>query len=306
MDRAPPGQWGEWAVGGCIESSCDGGRAPSEPCGLDPSVRRQGGDTLVEPHDVARRGASDSFDELDREQRDEWTEEAALDIEIVDHLQFDAIDELPFVAVPAAPSTVRGDEAVEAGEALQPGSEDAARNEDAVRPGGKNTVPNQGVRPESEDTRYEDAVGDDDAKEPARAPDAFATLVGIMANVMLARGASADAASFLRALVGLERMEDRSPGDMVSAALISAKLAVATARGLARTQEFAAQVLAWRAILSGESDDFSACGSMALDEWAAAVVASTLGDGTQASGVRRELRRHGVAAFGLVLETAAA
>jgi hypothetical protein len=305
VDRGAPCVVGRAVGAAGTASSCEIERAGIGACEPDPCARTLGQDGCTEPGDMPRPGAGALFDELDRQPRGEWQEE--VDIEIVDLLEFDAIDERPFVAVPGAPATVRGGEDRATTEAVLPGGEDAARNEDALRPGSEDTVPDQedavdkDVRPRSDDT-----VGDEDADEPARAPDAFATLVAIMANVMVTRGASTDAASFLRALVGLERMEDRSPGETVSAALIAAKLAVATGRGLARTQEFAAQVLAWRQILSGESDDFSGCGSMALDEWAAMVVAIALGDGNQAGGIRRELRRYGVAAFGLVLETAAA
>lgn len=191
----------------------------------------------------------------------DWLDTATSDIEIVDHLEFDPVDELPFPVEPAAATAIEDDAA---------------------------------------------AIEDDATAEHAYAADAFVTLAAAMVNVMLERGAGPDAAHFLRALLGLERMDDRSPGEANAAALIAAKLAVASPRGLNRTSEFGAQLLAWRRVLSGESQDFGACGTMALDEWAAAVVASTLGDTSQASGIRRELRRHGVAAFGLVSQATAA
>jgi hypothetical protein len=60
---------------------------------------------------------------------------------------------------------------------------------------------------------------------------------------------------------------------------------------------------AWRAILLGESDDFAACGSKTLDEWAADLIAQSLATPSKADLVRRELRSRGVAAFGLVVES---
>jgi len=56
---------------------------------------------------------------------------------------------------------------------------------------------------------------------------------------------------------------------------------------------------AWRAILNGESDDFSLCPTP-LDEWASAALARVLGAPQKGAALRRELRARGVAAFGLV------
>jgi hypothetical protein len=60
-----------------------------------------------------------------------------------------------------------------------------------------------------------------------------------------------------------------------------------------------AVAIAWRGILRGESEDFSLCSSP-LDEWASVVLARFLGVPHKAAQLRRELRAHGVAAFGLV------
>jgi hypothetical protein len=56
---------------------------------------------------------------------------------------------------------------------------------------------------------------------------------------------------------------------------------------------------AWRAILNGESEDFSLCGTP-LDEWASLVLARVVAAPHKAANLRRELRARGVAAFGLV------
>jgi hypothetical protein len=65
------------------------------------------------------------------------------------------------------------------------------------------------------------------------------------------------------------------------------------------TLEGDAVALAWRAILNGESDDFSLC-AVPLDEWAAGVLARILSAPHKTTQIRRELRVRGVAAFGLV------
>jgi hypothetical protein len=56
---------------------------------------------------------------------------------------------------------------------------------------------------------------------------------------------------------------------------------------------------AWRAILNGESEDFSLCAAP-LDEWASLVLAKILSAPHKTATLRRDLRAHGVAAFGLV------
>ncbi len=59
---------------------------------------------------------------------------------------------------------------------------------------------------------------------------------------------------------------------------------------------------AWRRILSGESEDFAACGAKPLDEWSAELVARLIAMPAKTDQLRRELRSRGVAAFGLVVE----
>jgi hypothetical protein len=78
----------------------------------------------------------------------------------------------------------------------------------------------------------------------------------------------------------------------------SAALAV---RGLL---EGAAEARGWQGVLQGECDDLSACGPLALDEWCAGIVARATGNIARADGLRRELRRRGVAAFGWLEDAA--
>jgi hypothetical protein len=56
---------------------------------------------------------------------------------------------------------------------------------------------------------------------------------------------------------------------------------------------------AWRAILCGESEDFSLC-TTPLDEWASATLARIVAAPHKAGQLRRELRARGIAAFGMV------
>jgi hypothetical protein len=84
---------------------------------------------------------------------------------------------------------------------------------------------------------------------------------------------------------------------------VAGQVLVRDAGGLARTSAFTSQVLAWQGILRGESEDFGPLGP--LDEWTADVVARVVGNPGRADGIRQELRRRGVAAFGMVTDAAA-
>ena len=59
---------------------------------------------------------------------------------------------------------------------------------------------------------------------------------------------------------------------------------------------------AWRRIISGESEDYTACGPKSLDEWSAELVARLISMPAKTDQLRRELRSRGVAAFGLVVD----
>lgn len=106
--------------------------------------------------------------------------------------------------------------------------------------------------------------------------DPFARLAGVLKEVAQTFGADAGTAAQLDLVLGLEGSDALVP----------------------------AQTLAWRGILRGESEDFGACGAATLDEWAADVVARATGSASRAEGIRRELRRRGVAAFGMVADAA--
>src|SRR6185295_5159534 len=71
--------------------------------------------------------------------------------------------------------------------------------------------------------------------------------------------------------------------------------------GTHATAELLAALDAWRGVLNGTASDLSACGAATLDSWAAELVAAALDMPSGAvNEVRRDLRRAGVAAFGLL------
>ncbi len=71
--------------------------------------------------------------------------------------------------------------------------------------------------------------------------------------------------------------------------------------GTTMTPSFSATLAAWLDVVRGKTTDLSACGAATLDTWAADLVCALAGaPRSRASDYRRELRRRGVAAFGLI------
>jgi len=130
-----------------------------------------------------------------------------------------------------------------------------------------------------DDLGFDDPVGESIAPPVPAPEDPFLSLVAILEDVARASGAGEDALSTLRALLGQQRIEAAATDDH---------------------RRLRSAALAWQGILRGESEDFAACGPATLDEWGAAVVATALGAHARAELIKRELRRRGVAAFGLV------
>jgi len=129
---------------------------------------------------------------------------------------------------------------------------------------------------------------------PPACDDPFLILVSTLSDIAISVD-SPHVASVLPALLIDGHLEHAMPAD-AAAALAEANIV----RDGKVTAAFVAQTHAWRAILLGTSDDFAACGGAMLDEWAADLLARLLGAPTRATALRRDLRSHGVAAFGLV------
>jgi hypothetical protein len=130
-----------------------------------------------------------------------------------------------------------------------------------------------------------DAEADADAEPPASAlaDDPFLTLVHVLEGVAASAGADPLALTALRAVLGQVRIDAGASDDH---------------------QRMRREALAWQGILRGESEDYSACGNAMLDEWCATLLAHVLAAPARADGLKRDLRRHGVAAFGLVEQAA--
>ena len=126
---------------------------------------------------------------------------------------------------------------------------------------------------------------------PPRGDDAWTMFVSALADVAIGVG-SPHAASLVTGLL-VHADTDSLPADLAPA-LAEANVM----RDGAVTAAFAAKVDAWRGIVRGTSEDFSACGDAMLDEWAADLLARLVGGGARAQALKRELRGRGVAAFG--------
>jgi hypothetical protein len=129
---------------------------------------------------------------------------------------------------------------------------------------------------------------------PPAPDDPFTVLVCTLADVAIGAG-SPHVAALLPALFFDGRLE--GPLDP---ALAQALTEGGLLDGASVTRAFAETASAWRALLRGTSDDFSACGAAMLDEWASEVLAKLLQAPGRAVALRQELRSRGVAAFGLV------
>jgi hypothetical protein len=66
------------------------------------------------------------------------------------------------------------------------------------------------------------------------------------------------------------------------------------------TEWFTSTSAAWQGMLRGEPSDLSICGESTLDSWSADFIACLVARPDMASTIRRDLRRRGIAAFGML------
>jgi hypothetical protein len=72
-----------------------------------------------------------------------------------------------------------------------------------------------------------------------------------------------------------------------------------------RSEAVLGRVAAWRGVLDGTTPDLGGCGDEPLDVWAADLLALLLSVPAEREALRRSLRKHGVAAFGMRQASAA-
>jgi hypothetical protein len=130
----------------------------------------------------------------------------------------------------------------------------------------------------------------------------FRAFVAALVEVLLVSGST-------RAAAVLPRLLESCEGGLAAALDAESRQALVAARiaeelddaSICLSPAFTATARAWRDVLSGETQNLSACGTSTLDGWAGDLL-KALGVGREGKmDVRRELRRRGVAAFGMLL-----
>jgi hypothetical protein len=171
----------------------------------------------------------------------------------------------PVAVVESAPAAVaESAPVVEPSEGLGwvPVADDAVRESVAEAPA---SVESEPTTPET------------DAPEPT--PTAFDALLAALVRVSLDRGATRVAAELPALLAG-----GRGPTGLADSPRVKSLLALGPA---------------WRAALEG--GDLAGCGDQPLDVWASELLATLLIAPGEREALRRALRRHGVAAFGMLV-----
>jgi hypothetical protein len=88
--------------------------------------------------------------------------------------------------------------------------------------------------------------------------------------------------------------------ERASTSLVEGKILERTDEGWLETTDFARQRDTWLGALRGDALDLSCCGDSTLDTFTANVVSRLLASPDKREMVRRDLRRRGVAAFGML------
>lgn len=143
----------------------------------------------------------------------------------------------------------------------------------------------------------------DDA-EPEPAPeDAFTWLLRALSSCAVEAGVLLDLED-LEMLLCMGRVDTASLPPGAADALVAGGLADVVDDELVARPQLVSTARAWRRVILGEDEELGACGAAMLDEWCADLLARLLGQPQRADTLRRELRRRGVAAFGVLLDAA--
>jgi hypothetical protein len=133
----------------------------------------------------------------------------------------------------------------------------------------------------------------------ADAADPIVAFVAAVTEVALVHG-PAETAGHIESLFTFGTLDSEALSETAQAALFEGKILVRTDDGVRTTEAFASTRIAWQSILRGESGDLSACGESTLDTWTADLVARLIAHPDKAQTIRRDLRRRGIAAFGML------
>jgi len=163
---------------------------------------------------------------------------------------------------------------------------------------GSDSVVAQAAEAEASEPAADAAMVAQNAAPPSSS--AFTAYVAALVDVALAAGHTRAAALLPRLVDGNPIDGADLPEDM-ERRLVTADVLARKGDAIVAHESFAMIATAWRRVLSGETNDLVECGDSTLDGWSAELLrALGIGQGG-AADVRRELRRRGVAAFGMLL-----
>ena len=144
-------------------------------------------------------------------------------------------------------------------------------------------------------TGHPPADAEGDAAHDARV-DHF---VRAIAEVALAHG-PAETAAHVESLFKFGTPAPLELSDLARAALLDGNILEATEGGVHATAWFTRTSSAWQKMLRGEAENLAVCGESTLDGWTADLIACLVAKPAMASTIRRDLRRRGIAAFGML------
>lgn len=172
------------------------------------------------------------------------------------------------------------------------GAESVATGAERIEPRDEGEEREERVAPREErvDPRPERAATRDERVE---------TFVRAIADVARAHG-PVETAAHVESLFmfGTPAPLDLSPS--ARAALLDGNILEATDGGVHATAWFVRTSSAWQSMLRGEGGNLAECGESTLDDWTADLIARLVAKPGMASTIRRDLRRRGIAAFGML------
>jgi hypothetical protein len=139
---------------------------------------------------------------------------------------------------------------------------------------------------------------DDEPQNEVTGPTDYDRFLEILVGEALSRGATR-AAGLIPTLLEKRRFDASLAAEGLGERLLLAGIVEHRGDQLIIDTEFSTLAEAWRRVLSGESSDFSPCGTTTLDDWTVGWMAPLLGVSDK-TPFRRALRKSGIAAFGLL------
>jgi hypothetical protein len=125
------------------------------------------------------------------------------------------------------------------------------------------------------------------------------TFVRAITDVARAHGA-AESAAHAESLFKFGTPAPLALSPDARAALLDGNILEASDGGVHATAWFASTSSAWQRMLRGEEGNLAVCGESTLDGWTADLIARLVAKPAMASTIRRDLRRRGIAAFGML------